>query len=283
MICGPSFTATDGYRSGTPAPDDAVESGVEHRGRGRCRRCTVYLGSLPYPATRSRPGSGERGEHGRGERNHTHILGELGCFERTLVDHIDCAYIIFAPVLFSFLGWRCGLVKSSQRKACRSGTTGVPVTATLPTFRYSERTRHSSVVALKGVTRSSTTRINKLLQKKLLIRNIGLYEEIEPIDSARHNSRHAPLGCLEGTRTSALALLHDWARSCSPAFGIFWLSGMAGTGKTTIAKTFCDQLALEGTLGSSFFISRQDKARQDLRNILRTLAYDLTLLNASRA
>jgi hypothetical protein len=80
-----------------------------------------------------------------------------------------------------------------------------------------------------------------------------------------------------------LRILHDWVHSAWPTFGVFWLSGVAGTGKTTIAKTFCDQLALEGTLGSSFFISRQDEARRDLNNIVRTVAYDLAILNGSRA
>jgi predicted ATPase len=104
-----------------------------------------------------------------------------------------------------------------------------------------------------------------------------------PVDSARYNARNAPPGCLEGTCSSVLSLLHDWSRISSPEFGVFWLFGTAGTGKTTVAKTFCDQLALEGTLGSSFFICRRDETRRDPHNIIRTLAYDLAVLNASRA
>jgi hypothetical protein len=64
---------------------------------------------------------------------------------------------------------------------------------------------------------------------------------------------------------------------------VFWLAGTAGTGKTTIAKTFCDQMALEGILGSSFFISRQNEARRDPHNIIRSIAYDLAVLNPYRA
>jgi hypothetical protein len=50
---------------------------------------------------------------------------------------------------------------------------------------------------------------------------------------------------------------------------------MAGTGKTTVAKTFCDRMARDGKLGASFFISRRDAARMDPSNIVRTMAYDL--------
>jgi hypothetical protein len=66
-------------------------------------------------------------------------------------------------------------------------------------------------------------------------------------------------------------------------FSVFWLAGTAGTGKSTIAKTFCDEMALEGVLGSSFFISRQNEARRNPHNILRSIAYDLAVINTSRA
>jgi hypothetical protein len=112
--------------------------------------------------------------------------------------------------------------------------------------------------------------------------HLGLHEKLSPIDSARYNSRYAPPGCLEGTRTTVLNKLRHWALS-PPSFGVFWLAGIAGTGKTTIAKTFCDQMADEGILGASFFISRQNEARRDPFNIVRSIAYDLAILNTSRS
>jgi tRNA A37 threonylcarbamoyladenosine biosynthesis protein TsaE len=112
---------------------------------------------------------------------------------------------------------------------------------------------------------------------------LGLYEKLNPVDSARYDSREAPLPCLKGTRTKVLNRLREWAYSSSPELSVFWLSGTAGTGKTTIAKTFCDDVAREGFMISSFFISRQDKARQDLCNIVRSLAYDLAIYDWFRA
>jgi hypothetical protein len=50
---------------------------------------------------------------------------------------------------------------------------------------------------------------------------------------------------------------------------------MAGTGKTTIAKTFCDRIAQDGKLAASFFVSRHDESRREPSNIIRTISYDL--------
>jgi hypothetical protein len=114
------------------------------------------------------------------------------------------------------------------------------------------------------------------------MRCLGLHTALAPVDSARYNSQYAPSGCLEGTRMSVLARLHEWARS-PPAFSVFWLSGTAGTGKTTIAKTFCEEIARAGCMVASFFISRQDEARRKPENIVRSLAYDLATHDWSRA
>jgi len=36
---------------------------------------------------------------------------------------------------------------------------------------------------------------------------------------------------------------------------IFWLNGLAGTGKSTIAQTFAEMAFADGKLGASFFCS----------------------------
>ena len=56
---------------------------------------------------------------------------------------------------------------------------------------------------------------------------------------------------------------------------VFWLNGLAGTGKSTIAQTFTEMLANNGTLGASFFCSRDYLDRKELKNIFPTLAYQL--------
>lgn len=56
---------------------------------------------------------------------------------------------------------------------------------------------------------------------------------------------------------------------------IYWLNGMAGTGKTTIAFSFCDQLETSLRLCASFFCSRQLEACRNANLIIPTVAYQL--------
>ena len=65
-----------------------------------------------------------------------------------------------------------------------------------------------------------------------------------------------------------------WARNPRERH-VFWLNGLAGTGKSTIAQTFSGMVAKDGTLGASFFCSRGYLDRKELNNIFPTLAYQL--------
>ena len=56
---------------------------------------------------------------------------------------------------------------------------------------------------------------------------------------------------------------------------VFWLNGLAGTGKSTIAQTFAGMIANNGALGASFFCSRDYLDRKELKNIFPTLSYQL--------
>ncbi|KAJ7939390.1 WD40-repeat-containing domain protein, partial [Mycena leptocephala] len=77
--------------------------------------------------------------------------------------------------------------------------------------------------------------------------------------------------CLNGTRVDLLADLRVWSRDPnSPQ--IFWLDGMAGTGKSAIARSFCRMLREDNQLGGSFFCLRGDANRGSPKRILPTLA-----------
>ena len=80
--------------------------------------------------------------------------------------------------------------------------------------------------------------------------------------------------CLPGTRESVLDGMMGWARNPQERH-VFWLNGLAGTGKSTIAQTFSGMVAESGTLGASFFCSRDYLDRKELKNIFPTLAYQL--------
>jgi len=61
--------------------------------------------------------------------------------------------------------------------------------------------------------------------------------------------------CLPGTRVQLRQQIRDWYEDPrSPC--IFWLNGMAGTGKSTISRTVACELADKGKLAASFFFSR---------------------------
>lgn len=56
---------------------------------------------------------------------------------------------------------------------------------------------------------------------------------------------------------------------------IFWLSGTAGTGKSTIAQTIAERLFAKGHLGASFFCSGDSEDRRNLQLLFPTLAFQL--------
>jgi hypothetical protein len=85
--------------------------------------------------------------------------------------------------------------------------------------------------------------------------------------------------CLQGTRTDLLADLDAWATSPDSA-PFFWLNGLAGTGKSTVARTFCQRLSERkdtSVVFASFFMSRHSTDRRKALNILHTLVYQLAL------
>ena len=56
---------------------------------------------------------------------------------------------------------------------------------------------------------------------------------------------------------------------------VFWLNGLAGTGKSTIAQTFAEICFADGNLGASFFCSQDSDDRSTLQAIFPTLALQL--------
>ena len=56
---------------------------------------------------------------------------------------------------------------------------------------------------------------------------------------------------------------------------VYWLNGLAGTGKSTIAQTIAEQTFADGRLGASFFCSRDFEDRSDLQLIFPTIAVQL--------
>jgi len=81
-------------------------------------------------------------------------------------------------------------------------------------------------------------------------------------------------GCLRGTRRDVLLQLEHWLKD-EQDHRVFWLNGLAGTGKSTIAQTFAEISFADGKLGASFFCSRDFEDRSKLRVIFPTIAFQL--------
>ena len=81
-------------------------------------------------------------------------------------------------------------------------------------------------------------------------------------------------GCLRGTRETVLEEIELWARDFKKS-PVFWLNGLAGTGKSTIAETVSRRVLADGLLGASFFCSRDFEDRSNLHFIFPTIAFQL--------
>ncbi|KAH2322655.1 hypothetical protein KXV29_002655 [Aspergillus fumigatus] len=82
--------------------------------------------------------------------------------------------------------------------------------------------------------------------------------------------------CLPGTRTELLLKVMEWAISPSQK-SIFWLKGMAGTGKSTISRTVARSLKDTNHLGASFFFKRGEGDRGNAKKFFPTLTRQLML------
>ncbi|QRW23697.1 peptidase C14 [Rhizoctonia solani] len=109
-------------------------------------------------------------------------------------------------------------------------------------------------------------------------------DALSPVDSAIYNSllshevnRRA---CTKETRVQILLELEKWSLDPSQP-NIFWMNGMAGTGKTTIAYTFAESLKTRGALGGSFFCTRTSDECRDVGRIVPTISHQLSQYSPS--
>ena len=80
--------------------------------------------------------------------------------------------------------------------------------------------------------------------------------------------------CTPDTRQNILAEIEKWAIAPDSMLG-YWMCGMAGTGKSTIAMSTCKMLKDKDILAGTFFCSRQIPECRDYCLIIPTLAYQL--------
>ncbi|KAG8689716.1 hypothetical protein FRC11_001001 [Ceratobasidium sp. 423] len=155
-----------------------------------------------------------------------------------------------------------------------------------PTQKYLEALEDTDALM------ESYQRIHGYIARLTLNMNMGLWKvldeqategrlnKLSPSLSAVYNSAESDDvdrgPCTPGTRTAELDRLVAWT-NYPPADrkGVYWMNGMAGTGKTTIAYSLCSCLEEQGKLAASFFCSRLIPECRNVKLIIPTLAYQL--------
>ncbi|EMD36347.1 hypothetical protein CERSUDRAFT_95671 [Gelatoporia subvermispora B] len=103
-----------------------------------------------------------------------------------------------------------------------------------------------------------------------------LLEKLNDVPGAGINGQVGD-ACMQDTCVDLLDDVRIWSRTPGAA-RIFWLDGMAGTGKSAITRSVCHDLLKDSLLGGSFFCLRG--AREDITRIIPSLAASLARLSA---
>ncbi|CAE6405547.1 unnamed protein product [Rhizoctonia solani] len=101
---------------------------------------------------------------------------------------------------------------------------------------------------------------------------------LSPVKSAYYDSNSlthvSERLCTSGTCVKPLSELSSWATNVDSA-SVYWMSGLPGTGKTTIATTLCRKLEAQKHLAATFFCNRCLFECRQVNRIIPTIAYQL--------
>ncbi|KAK6971746.1 hypothetical protein R3P38DRAFT_3413180, partial [Favolaschia claudopus] len=91
---------------------------------------------------------------------------------------------------------------------------------------------------------------------------------------------HPP--CHPKTRLKILHQLTTWSQDTrESASQILWMHGPAGTGKSAIAQSLCEELQAQHCLAGSFFFKRGHPSRGNAAKLWPTIAYQFALISPS--
>ena len=79
--------------------------------------------------------------------------------------------------------------------------------------------------------------------------------------------------CMEGTRETLLNQIMAWVANESDKSNIYWIHGLPGIGKTSLAHSICEKLHNKQQLAGVFFCQRDDANMSEIRNILPALIF----------
>jgi hypothetical protein len=114
---------------------------------------------------------------------------------------------------------------------------------------------------------SGVSQTTNLIDQKLDFNKLPISEGAE-FDSYEEQNED---GCLPGTRVEILRKITEWPVSPQGKC-IFWLNGMAGTGKSTISRTVAKSFKQANLLGASFFFKRGEGDRKNAKKLFPTIS-----------
>ncbi|EJD05239.1 WD40 repeat-like protein [Fomitiporia mediterranea MF3/22] len=100
-----------------------------------------------------------------------------------------------------------------------------------------------------------------------------LKSQLNPDEMDAYHRPH----CLPGTRANIQNEIVEWASACTDQ-NIFWLHGVAGSGKSTVSTTIAEHFRTISRLGAHLFFER---GKSDPSSVIRTLAYRLSTYDSS--
>ncbi|KAK6967090.1 WD40 repeat-like protein [Favolaschia claudopus] len=120
----------------------------------------------------------------------------------------------------------------------------------------------------RGIAVQTTLVSAKILDKVENLENLELLKKLRPA------SFSDPEGCLPGTRTKVIKNI-ALSLTIPSEKQIIWLSGVAGSGKSTIATSISEHFRVLGRLGAQIRFSRNHGDRSDKTVVLHTIASGL--------
>jgi WD40 repeat protein len=117
-----------------------------------------------------------------------------------------------------------------------------------------------------------------LVRRLTYVSHPAILDRLRPVTEAFHNTQNAPTPCLQGTREQLLSDIFSWFNNPDPSGEhVFWLNGLAGTGKSAVARTVADHVQEQGRLAATFFFSRNSVVTRAPSAIIPTIVYQLAL------
>ncbi|GJP92887.1 hypothetical protein AlacWU_05786 [Aspergillus niger] len=142
--------------------------------------------------------------------------------------------------------------------------------------RLRQWVRHDEHLQSRAKAEELLNRIDEfIILLKNLHRKFDLYNlpDAEGASFDSYHNQHEE-GCLDGTREDLLQQVSDWGTS-SEGPCIFWLNGMAGTGKSTISRSLAQRFQSKGQLGATYFFKRGEGDRGHAKRFVSTITRQL--------